>query len=97
MSDDEMMNDLLRAAMSTRTPQLSANFAQDVRRRTAPRRLTPAGRIVVGVYAVATVVFCVWMMRDLPLGVTAVTLVTQAVAAVALRSYTSHLTRVAHH
>lgn len=95
MRDDEMMDDMLRSVLSGPPPEVQANFVQAVQRRTAPRRLTPTGRIVMGAYGVATVAFCVWMMRDLPLGVTFVTLALQAVTAIALRSYTSHLGRVA--
>ncbi len=92
MRDDEM-DDVLRTAMSEPPPQVSPTFMQDVERRTAPRRLTPVGRVVMGVYGVAAVACCVWMLRDLPFGVTAATLAIQAGTAVALRSYTSRLTR----
>lgn len=94
MRDDDMMDGmdgLLRATMSESAPTPSPTFEQDVMRRTAPRRVTRAGRIALYTYALASVVLCVWLMRDLPLAMSAVALVVNVVAAVALRGYTSSL------
>ncbi|MBM3749858.1 MAG: hypothetical protein FJW21_01575 [Acidimicrobiia bacterium] len=99
MRDDELkdgmdgMDALLRAAMSDPAPVASPTFAQDVVRHTTPRRVTGAGRIVLYAYAVVAVALCVWLMRDLPVAVTAVALVANAVMAVALRGYVGSLVR----
>ena len=91
MRDDEMMDGMLRTAMSGRAPEVSPTFERDVMRRTAPRRLTVTGRVVVCAYALASVALCAWVLRDLPVAITALALVVEAVAAVALRIYTSNL------
>lgn len=99
MRDDELkdgmdgMDALLRAAMSEPAPVASPTFAQDVVRHTTPRRVTGAGRIVLYAYTLVAVALCVWLMRDLPVAVTAVALVANAVAAVALRGYVGSLVR----
>ena len=77
--------------MSGPAPDVSPTFEGDVLRRTAPRRLTGAGRFVVCAYALASVALCMWVMRDLPVAITAAALIVEAVAAVALRGYTNHL------
>lgn len=94
MRDDELMDEMdsvLRAAMSAPAPEASPAFEQDVLRRTTPWRVSGAGRIALYAYACVAIALCVWLMRDLPAVVTAVALVANAVAAVALRSYTRSL------
>lgn len=99
MRDDELkdgmdgMEALLRAAMSEPAPTAPPTFAQDVIRHTTPRRVTGAGRIVLYAYTLVAVVLCVWLMRDLPVAFTAVALVANAIAAVALRGYVGSLVR----
>lgn len=92
MRDDEMMDGMLRAAMSAPPPAVSPAFSQAVLRRTTPRRLTPAGRVAMGVYALVSVALCVWTMRDLPVVITTAAIVAQAIVAVGLRSYVKSLT-----
>lgn len=97
MRDDDMkdgMDGLLRATMSESAPAPSPTFEQDVMRRTAPWRVTRAGRIAVYAYAVVAIALCVWLMRDLPLAVSAVALVANGVAAVALLGYVRSLAHV---
>ena len=76
MNDDELMDQLLRDAMTAEVPQLSAGFDARVLRRVRPRRLTPAGRVVIAVYIVIAAAATLWLMRDLQ--------VTWIVAAVAI-------------
>jgi hypothetical protein len=66
MDDDEMMDRLLRDVMAADAPQLSTGFDARVMRRVRPRRLTPVGRVLIGLYVVATAAIAVWLMRDLP-------------------------------
>lgn len=87
MGDDERMDGLLRGAMSAPPPEVPPTFVQDLVQRTAPRRLTRAGGIVVGAYAVVSLALCAWLMQDLPLTVAAVSLIAQAGLAVAVRRY----------
>lgn len=67
MHDDEAMDRLLRGAMAADAPQLSPAFDARVMRRVRPRRLTPAGRVVIAIYAVAAAAAAVWLMRDVQL------------------------------
>lgn len=64
MHDDEMMDRLLRDAMTADAPQLSPGFDARVLRRVRPRRLTPIGRAVIAAYVVIAVATTVWLMRD---------------------------------
>jgi hypothetical protein len=65
MHDDEAMDRLLRDAMAGDAPQLSPAFDARVMRRVRPRRLTPMGRVVIGVYVVVAAAAAAWLMRDL--------------------------------
>ena len=76
MNDDELMDQLLRDAMTAEVPQLSAGFDARVLRRVRPRRLTPAGRVVIAAYIVFAAATTLWLMRDLQ--------ITWIVAAVAI-------------
>jgi len=67
MHDDDGMDRLLRDAMAAGAPRLSPAFDARVMRRVRPRRLTPAGRATIVVYAVAAAAAAVWLMRGLPL------------------------------
>jgi hypothetical protein len=64
MHDDEMMEQLLRDAMTADTPHLSPGFDARVLRRVRPRRLTSIGRAVIAAYVVVAVAATVWLMRD---------------------------------
>ncbi len=75
MHDDESMDRLLRDALAADVPQLPPAFQTRVMRRVRPRRLTPAGRVVMAVYAVTASAAAVWLLRDLP-----VSLILAAVA-----------------
>jgi len=48
MHDDELMDQLLRDALTAEVPQLSPGFDGRVSQRVQPRRLTPTGRVVIG-------------------------------------------------
>ncbi len=65
MHDDDAMDRILRDAMAAEPPRLSPAFDARIMRRVRPRRLTPAGRVVIGIYFVAAVAVAGWMMRDL--------------------------------
>jgi hypothetical protein len=67
MHDDELMDRLLRDAMAADAPQLSRTFDARVMQRVRPLRLTPMGRVTIGVYTLAAAATAVWFMRDLPL------------------------------
>jgi hypothetical protein len=64
MHDDEMMDALLRNAMTADAPRLSPGFDARVLRRVRPRRLTPIGRAVIAAYVVVAVAATLWLMRD---------------------------------
>jgi hypothetical protein len=64
MHDDEVMDQLLRDAMTADVPQLSSGFDARVLRRVRPRRLTPIGRAVIVAYVVIAVATTVWLLRD---------------------------------
>ena len=61
----DVMDRVLRDAMAADAPRLSPAFDARVMQRVRPRRLTPMGRVVIGVYLVAAVAATAWLMRDL--------------------------------
>jgi hypothetical protein len=67
MHDDDAMDRLLRDALAAEAPQLSPAFDARVMRGVRLRRLTPVGRVVIGVYAVVATSTAAWLMRDLDL------------------------------
>jgi hypothetical protein len=67
MHDDDLMDRLLRDAMTAEAPRLSPAFDARVMRAVRPPRLTPMGRIVMVVYVVAATAAAVWLMRDVPM------------------------------
>jgi len=67
MHDDDAMDRLLRDAMTANAPRLSPAFDARVMRRVRPRRLTPAGRVVLAVYVVVAAATAAWLMRGLHL------------------------------
>ena len=64
MHDDEMLDALLRDAMTADRPRLSPGFDDRVLRRVRPRHLTPIGRAVIALYVVVAAAATVWLMRD---------------------------------
>lgn len=65
MRDDELIDPLLRDAMTADAPQLSSGFDARVMRAIRPRRLTPIGRAVIAIYVVIAAITTLWLMRDL--------------------------------
>ena len=65
MHDDDMMDRLLKDALTAEAPQLSPEFDARVMRSVQPRRLTLMGRFVIAIYIVVAVATAVWLMRDL--------------------------------
>lgn len=66
MRDDEMLDRLLRDAMTADAPQLSPSFDARVMRRVRPRRLSAAGRVVMTVYLIGAAALSIWAIRDMP-------------------------------
>ncbi len=64
--DDAAMDRLLQGALAAERPRLPAAFDARLLRRVRPRRLTPAGRVVMALYGVLAAVATVWLMRGLP-------------------------------
>ena len=64
MHDDDMMDRLLRDAMTAEAPRLSPGFDERVLREVRPRRLTAIGRAVIAAYIVIAAATTVWLMRD---------------------------------
>lgn len=65
MHDDDVMDQLLREAMRSDAPELSAGFDARLRRRVQPRRLTPMGRAVFVLYVAVAGTTAAWLLRDL--------------------------------
>ncbi len=65
MHDDDGMDRILRDAMAADAPRLSPAFDARLMRRVRPRRLTPAGRVLIVMYLVAASAGAAWLMRDL--------------------------------
>lgn len=77
MRDDDQnamnaMDTLLRDALSAPAPRLSADFTAEVLRDIQPRRLSARGRVILGTYAVVAAAVSIWMVRDVPLALTAI-------------------------
>ncbi len=64
MRDDELMDRLLRTAMTADVPELSPGFDARVMRGVRVRRLTPRGRVALAIYAVLAAATTVWLMQD---------------------------------
>lgn len=97
MHDDDStdaidMDRLLKDTMAAETPQLSPGFDARVMRRVRKRRLTPVGRAVIAVYAVAATATAVWVMRDLQILSIAAGVVTSASVAAGASVYGRRLT-----
>lgn len=87
MNDDELMDQMLRDALRDDVPHLSQGFDQRVLAQVRPRRLSTAGRIVLGVYALAAVATTAWLMRDLRVELIAASVVAAATVAAAMSAY----------
>lgn len=93
MRDDELMDRMLRDAMTADEPTLSPDFDAQVMRRVQPRRLTSIGRAVLGGYVVAAMAIVIWAMQGLPLLSIAGSLAASAAIAVAGGAYSRHLSQ----
>jgi len=93
MRNDELMDGLLRATLTTPPPRLSDGFDTAVMRRTAPRRLTSTGRALLVSYGLVSAATCVWFMRDLPLPWILAALAAGVVASLGTRAYMTSLAR----
>jgi len=91
MRDDELMDQLLRDAMAADVPQLSPTFDAEVMERLRPRRLTPMGRVVIAVYAVAAVATAAWLMQDLRMELIAAAVAITVTVAVGASAYVRRL------
>ncbi len=87
MQTDDAMDQLLRDAMATKVPQLSPGFDARVLRRVRPRRLTPLGRVVNGVYVLVAAATAAWLMHDLPMTAIVAALVIGVPIAVGAGAY----------
>ena len=94
MHDDELMDRLLKDAMSSEAPQLSKDFDANVMRAVRPRRLTQTGRVVMGAYAVAALVTAGWLMRELPMDLIAMSAVGCVAVAAGVSSYVRTLAEI---
>jgi hypothetical protein len=65
--NDELMDALLKDALTADVPRLSPAFDARVMRRARPRRLTTAGRVAMAAYVIAAAAAAAWAMHDLPL------------------------------
>jgi hypothetical protein len=93
MNDDELMDQLLRKAMSADQPTLSVDFDARVVRQLRPKRLTQGRQAVLALYLIVAVATTVWLMWDLPTGAIVAGLVASAAVAVASGAYGRHLAR----
>jgi hypothetical protein len=91
MHDDEAMDQFLRDAMAGDAPRLSPAFDARVMRRVRPRRLTPAGRAVIAVYAAVAAAATVWLMRDLRTEPIVAAVAIGALVAAGTSAYVRHL------
>lgn len=87
MHSDDAMDQLLHDAMSADQPQLSPGFDARVLRRVRPRRLTPLGRVVIGVYVVVATATAAWLMRELPVTAIAAAVVIGVPIAIGAGAY----------
>ena len=69
MSEPEAMDRLLRRVLAVgEPPALSPTFDQRLAKRLRPRRLSPAGRVVLVLYSLAALAVSGWSMRSESLG-----------------------------
>ena len=87
MNDDELMDQMLREAMRDDVPQLSAGFDDRVMAVVRPRRLSMAGRAVLGAYTLVAASATMWLMRDLPAGMIGAATLAGVSGAVAVSAY----------
>jgi hypothetical protein len=91
MHDDDLMDQLLKNAMTAPVPQLPDDFDAKVLQRVERHRLAPAGRAVMAAYAVMAVVVMAWFMRAVPIewiiGGFAVAFVAAATLSVYVRKF----------
>lgn len=90
-NDDELMDQLLRDAMAGDVPRLPPEFDARVMERVRPQRLTPAGRAIVTVYAVAASATAMWLMRDVRVEMIAIAVGVSAAVAIGASAYVRKL------
>ncbi len=83
MSEQERVDQWLRAAMSGSTPRLSAAFDARLARRVRPRRLTATGRMVMAAYVLVALLVSMWALSNAALDWTVVAAVLMASAVAA--------------
>ena len=91
MHDDEMMDRLLRDAMTANVPQLSSGFDARVLRGVRPRRRSPIGRAVIAAYIVIAAATTAWLMRDVDTTSIVAAVAVGAPVAAAASLYGRHL------
>jgi hypothetical protein len=91
MHDDDAMDRLLRTALAGDAPAPSPAFDALVMRRVRPRRVTPRGRAVIAVYALAAAGITTWLMRDLPVASVTTAVALCSVVAAAASAYVGRL------
>lgn len=67
MHDDDVMDRLLKDAMTADAPRLSREFDARVMRHVRRRRLTLVGRLAMTAYVAIALAGTAWAMRDLPM------------------------------
>jgi len=87
MHDDDVMDRLLKDAMTADAPQLSRDFDARVMQRVRPRRLTPMGHAAIAAYALVAAATAAWCMRDLPVEWIAVAVAISVPVAAAASAY----------
>jgi type VI protein secretion system component VasF len=89
MSELDNMDRLLHSTLSaTAPPKLSPAFDSRLKRRLRPRRLSPAGRLIMVAYALLMLVACVWAMRSESInwGLVAIAILTPFVPVLAVQA-----------
>ena len=92
MHDDDVMERLLKDAMTADAPKLSRDFDARVMQRVRPRRLTPMGQAVIFAYALVAAVTAAWCMRDLPVEWIAAAVAISVPVAAAASAYGRRIT-----
>jgi hypothetical protein len=69
MSEQEIMDSLLRRALAEdEPPTLSSTFDRRLAKRIRPRRLSPAGRLLLALYSLVALATSAWSMRSESIG-----------------------------
>jgi len=87
VTDDELIDRLLRETMAGEAPQLSQAFDASVMAKVRGGRLTRSGRAVMVAYAIVALVMVVWTTREVGVAPMAVSTFVGALVALGLSSY----------